>query len=282
MLSALQALVLGALQGVTELFPISSLGHSVILPSFIGWEINQADPAFITFIVVTHVATALTLFFYFFDDWVKIISGIFRSLKIRKIAFDDTYARLGWLLVVSSVPAGIAGILFEKQFSSLFAVPLYAGIFLIGNGILLYAAERLIRARRLQEVHSYERVARMSWVSAVKVGLMQCLALFPGFSRTGATLAGGLLVGLSHEDAARYAFLLATPIIFAAGLLKIPELTLSGEAVALLPFAIGAATAAIGAFLSVKYLTRYFRTNTLVPFAVYCVLIGAVAVFLNL
>jgi undecaprenyl-diphosphatase len=218
MLNLFQSVILGLLQGVTELFPISSLGHTVILPSLLGWRIDQYDPAFLTFIVVTHLATALVLLGFFWEDWLKIIAGIFRSLQRRSIDVDDTYARLGWLLVVSSVPVGLLGILFEKSLSALFAVPLYAGLF--GNGVLLYGTELLIRQRPSQEKHSYERVARMSWADAVKVGLMQSLALLPGFSRTGATLAGSLLVGLSHQDSSRYAFLLATPIIFAAAELR--------------------------------------------------------------
>lgn len=281
MLSVTQSLVLGLLQGVTELFPVSSLGHSVIFPTLVGWRVDQHDPTFLTFIVVTHLATALVLFLFFFDDWKRILGGMLRSLRIREIRADDTYARIGWLLVVSSVPVGILGILFEKQFSALFAVPFFAGLFLIGNGILLYGAELLVRRRPHEETHSYERVARLSWGQAIKVGLMQCLALFPGFSRTGATLAGGLLVGFSHQDAARYAFLLATPIIFAAGVLKIPELLLSGESFSVTPFVIGALAAAAGAYVSVRYLTRYFQTKTLTPFAFYCLAVGGLAVVLS-
>jgi undecaprenyl-diphosphatase len=176
----------------------------------------------------------------------------------------------------------VLGILFEKEFSALFALPLFAAMFLIGNGLMLYTAERLIRRRPQQAVFSYARIARMSWLDALKVGFMQCLALFPGFSRTGASLVGGLLAGLSHEDAMRFAFLLATPIIFAAALLKIPELTLSGQNVSITPFIIGAVTAGVGAYFSVRFLTKYFETKTLVPFAWYCVLFGAFAVVVNL
>src|SRR5271166_5972841 len=265
MLNLFQSLVLGLLQGVTELFPISSLGHTVILPSLFGWRIDQYDPAFLTFIVVTHLATALVLLGFFWDDWVKIIAGILRSLQRRSIDVEDTYGRIGWLLVVSSIPVGLLGILFEKSLSALFAV-------------LLYATEMLLRRRPKLEKHSYERVARMTWTDAVKVGLMQCLALLPGFSRTGASLAGSLVVGLSHEDAARYAFLLATPIIFAAAVLKIPELTLSGEPLSLAPFAVGAVASAAGAYVSVRYLTVYFKTRTLIPFAWYCLAAGLFAV----
>jgi undecaprenyl-diphosphatase len=186
MLTSFQALILGLLQGITELFPISSLGHSVILPSLLHWQIDQHDPAFVTFIVVTHLATATVLLVYYWSDWQKIIGGIFRSLRMRAIAANDTYARLGWLIVVSSVPVGVLGILFEKQFSALFAVPLYAGIFLMLNGALLYAAEILMRRRATFVESSYERIARATWADAIKIGLMQCVALIPGFSRTGA------------------------------------------------------------------------------------------------
>lgn len=278
MLTIFQSLVLGLLQGVTELFPISSLGHSVILPSLLGWQIDQSNPAFVTFIVVTHVATAIVLFFFFWEDWKRIIAGIFRSLAKRQIRTEDTYAKIGWLLIVSSVPVGIFGILFEKQFSALFAFPFFAGLFLIGNGIMLYGAELLIRKRASFGDFNYERVARMTWLKATGIGLMQSLALFPGFSRTGASLSGSLLAGLSHEDAARYAFLLATPIIFAAGLLKIPELSLSGQSVDVWSFVVGAAAAAAAAYVSVRFLTRYFKTNTLMPFALYCAAIGLVVV----
>ena len=177
---------------------------------------------------------------------------------------------------------GMLGIVFEKSLSALFAVPLYAGIFLAANGILLYGTELLIRRRPKQETHSYQRVARMTWADAVRVGLMQCLALLPGFSRTGASLAGGLLVGFSHQDAARYAFLLATPIIFAAAVLKIPELTLSGRSFSAAPFVAGALASAAGAYVSVRYLTAYFKTRTLIPFAWYCLGAGLFAVLFSL
>ena len=282
MLNLLQSLILGALQGVTELFPISSLGHTVILPSLFGWRIDQSDPAFLTFIVVTHLATALVLLGFFWSDWWKIAAGVVRSLKNRAIETEDTYARLGWLLIVSSIPVGVLGILFEKSLSALFAVPLYAGIFLMLNGALLYGTELLIRRTPSHEKHSYERVAKMSWADAVKVGLMQALALLPGFSRTGASLAGSLLVGLSHQDAARYAFLLATPIIFAAAVLKIPDLGLSGEAVDWMPFVAGALASALGAYVSVRYLTEHFKTRTLAPFAWYCLAAGLFSVAFSL
>lgn len=276
MLTLYQAIIFGILQGVTELFPISSLGHSVVLPRLLGWHIHQNAPFFLTFLVATHFATALVLFLYFFKDWKRIIAGIFRSLKQREIKQSDADAKLGWLLVVATIPAGILGLLFQDALQNLFANPqLVAGV-LILNGIMLFGAELLSKRNKEQKTtKTNERLAKLSWSQAVKIGILQCVALIPGFSRTGATLTGSLLVGLSHEDSARFAFLLATPIIGAAALLKLPELASTTEQGVLLPIIVGAVTAGIAAFFSVKFLTRYFETKTLTPFAVYCTVVGA-------
>jgi undecaprenyl-diphosphatase len=274
MLSPFQAIVLGIVQGITELFPISSLGHSVVLPRLLGWNIDQTAPFFLTFLVATHAATALVLFIFFFKDWKRIILGLIRSLKEREIKESDVDAKLGWLIVVATIPAGILGILFETQLQSLFANPtLVAGV-LILNGLLLFGAEFLRRKRKEQTpTNSNERLAKLTWFQAIKIGLLQCIALIPGFSRTGATLTGSLLSGLSHEDSARFAFLLATPIIGAAAVLKLPELIHSTSSV-IFSAVLGAVAAGIAAFLSVKFLTKYFQTNTLTPFAVYCTVVG--------
>lgn len=276
MLTYLQAVIFGLLQGVTELFPISSLGHSVVLPRLLGWHINQNAPFFLTFLVATHTATALVLFFFFFKDWKRIFLGIFHSIKDREI--NNSYAKLGWLLIVATIPAGILGIFFEQTFKSLFANSQLVAGMLIFNGILLYGAELLRRKRKESNslVGSDERIAKLTWGQVIKVGLLQCIALIPGFSRTGATLTGGLLVGLSHEDAARFSFLLATPIIGAASLLKLPELAGQTERTFILPTLIGAITAGIGAYFSVKFLTKYFETRKLTPFAIYCIVVGII------
>jgi undecaprenyl-diphosphatase len=275
MLSYVQAIVLGAVQGMTELFPISSLGHSVILPSVLGWHINQNDTFFLVFLVATHLATALVLFGFFFKDWVLIIKGIVRSLRERVIDQTDTYAKLGWLLVVSSIPAGILGFLFQKKLQILFASPQSVAIFLILNGVLLYGAELISRKKiETQNVHNDEHIAKMSWMQGIKVGLAQCLALIPGFSRTGSTLCGGLLIGLSHEDAARFSFLLATPIIFAAAVLELPKLATVHDIHSIGPTIVGSVVAGIAAYFSVRFLTNYFKTKKLTPFAIYCVIIG--------
>jgi undecaprenyl-diphosphatase len=220
-----QAIILGLLQGVTELFPISSLGHSVILPRLFGWDIHQNDDYFITFLVATHLATAIVLFFFFFKDWMRIFRGMGRSLRDRGIAPEDTDAKLGWLLVAGTIPAGLLGLLLEHSLRSVFASAQSAAFFLILNGLLLFGAEALRRRAPQTAADDDTRIARqVGFPQAFFVGAVQAIALIPGFSRSGATMAGGLLVGLSHKDAARFAFLLATPIIGAAALLKLPEL----------------------------------------------------------
>lgn len=278
MLSIPQAIILGAFQGISELFPISSLGHSVLIPSLLGWNINQNDPFFLIFLVVTHFATALVLFIFFWKDWVKIVGGILYSLKIREIKQDDTYAKLGWLLVVGTIPAGLLGILFEDTFKSFFSAPQIVAVFLFLNGLMLLLVEILKRKKSEKSdiTHSDKRIAKMNWLQSIKIGTMQSIALFPGFSRTGATITGGLLVGLSHEDAARFAFLLATPIIGAAALLKIPELLLSANSQMILVSLVGGVFAALFAYLSVKFLVKYFQTKTLIPFAIYCLIVGSI------
>ena len=273
-----QAIVLGLLQGFSELFPISSLGHSVILPQLLGWDIHQNDPYFITFLVATHLATALVLLGFFWRDWVRIVRGLGRSLRNREIASDDADAKLGWLLVVGTIPAGLLGLLLEHKLRTVFASALSASIFLMVNGLLLFAAEAL-RKRAPQSEHGDPdgRIARrLSWRAAGAVGTIQAAALVPGISRSGVTMGGGLLVGLSNEDAARFAFLLATPIIGAAAVLKLPELFGSqgdgvrGQAL------VGGLCSAVTAYLAVRFLLRYFETNRLTPFAVYCALAGGV------
>jgi undecaprenyl-diphosphatase len=274
-----QAVVLGLLQGFSELFPISSLGHSVILPKLLGWNIHQNDSFFLTFLVATHVATALVLLGFFWRDWVRILRGLGRSLRDRGVAADDGDAKLGWLLVVGTIPAGILGLLLEHKLRSIFASPQSAAIFLFLNGFLLYGAE-LLRRRAPQAEHGDPdgRIARrIDYRGAFGVGAAQALALIPGFSRSGATMGGGLLIGLSNEDAARFAFLLATPIIGAAGALKLPELVGSQGNGVRGPALVGAVCAAVTAYLSVRFLMRFFETNRLTPFAIYCALAGAAA-----
>jgi undecaprenyl-diphosphatase len=278
-ISYFQAIVLGLLQGVSELFPVSSLGHSVILPSLLGWNIHQNDPFFLTFLVATHFATALVLLGFFWRDWWLILKGLGRSLQERQIRESDPHARLGWLLVVGTIPAGILGLLLEGKLRHIFASPQSAAVFLMLNGVLLYGAELLRRrAPSAEEGDPDTRIARrLSWSESTGVGAAQALALIPGFSRSGATMAGGLLAGLSNVDAARFAFLLATPIIGAAAVLKLPELAGSQGNGVRGPALVGALCAAFTAYLSVRFLMRFFETNRLTPFAIYCFFAGLAA-----
>ncbi len=282
MLSTAQAIVLGFLQGISELFPVSSLGHSVVLTGLLGWAIDQNGEFFLVFLVATHFATALVLFVFYWRDWVRIITGLVRSLAEREIRDTDPDAKLAWLLVVGTIPAGMLGLLFEEPLRRLFVAPRPAAFFLAANGVLLFLGE-LLRRRAQEEDRESDgdrRIARLGWFQAARVGVLQVLALVPGFSRTGATLAGSLWVGLSHEDALRFSFLLATPVIGAAALLKLPDLMTAAAGAVLGSAIIGAVCAAGGAYFAVRFLTRYFQTQTLSPFAAYCLLAGLLAFLL--
>jgi undecaprenyl-diphosphatase len=278
-ISYLQALILGLTQGIAEPFPISSLGHAVIIPGLFGWNIHQNDDYFLAFLVATHCATALVLFIFFWSDWKRILAGLWRSIRARgRVEADDVDARLGWLLVIGTVPAGILGLALQHPLRTLFASPESASIFLIVNGILLLAFERMRRRRPERgdgEGDSDPRIAeRVTFRQAAAIGAAQAAALIPGISRSGVTMGGGLLAGLSNEDAAKFGFLLATPIIAAAGFLKLPELLGStgdgvrGQA------AVGAIAAAFTTWLAVKFLLRYFKSNRLTPFGIYCLVAG--------
>jgi len=331
-LTYLEAAVVGLIQGVTELFPVSSLGHNVLIPALIGgnWarDLNVAAPEspYLAFIVGLHVATAIALLIYFWRDWVRIIRGFFSSLRqfarpaegTARWMLQSPDEQLAWLIILATIPVGLAGLAFEHVFRVIFGRPAYAAVFLIINGLILLAGERFRRrasleaeeqiaaereyalagagggsarsypgrARhaasrrdpRLEEMdnalESDERLSRMGYGEAVIIGSAQVLALLAGISRDGVTMVAGMARGLSREDAARFAFLLATPVILAAGALKIPDLMgplgngIHGQVV------VGSVLSGVGAYVSVKYLVRYFRTRTLTPFGIYCIIAG--------
>ena len=331
----LQAVVIGLIQGLTELFPISSLGHTVLIPSWLGgtWatlvrQESSSESPYLAFIVGLHLATALVLVGYYFRTWVRIIRGLITSITTRRVETADQ--KLAWLLIVATIPVGIAGLVLEHQFRVLFAKPLAAAIFLTINGAILGGAE-ILRRRRLQapvaggmpprehvaqreqvtepagvaqpgprgaagahavrqepsrfrgerderdvvlDEEADQRLAGVGLVSALWIGASQILALLAGISREGVTMAGGLVRGLSHEDALRFSFLLSTPVILAAGLFKLSDLTgslgqdIRGQVIA------GSIAAAASSLFAVVFLSRYFRTRTLTPFAIYCVAAG--------
>jgi undecaprenyl-diphosphatase len=277
-----QAIVLGLIQGVSELFPISSLGHTVILPKLFGWNNVwrvESDPEsyWLAFVVGLHVGTALALVGYYWRDWIRIVKAFFLSLAHRKIEGPD--ARLAWLIVVATVPAGIIGLLFEHQLRVLFTHPLSGAIFLMVNALILFAGE-IYRRRDDQRKARAEEATReldtLHYREAAVVGTAQVSALVAGISRSGITMVAGLVRGLNHEDSARFAFLLATPIILGAGLIKLPDLFgplgagIRGQTI------VGAACAGVAALVSVRFLMKYFETRKLWPFAAYCLAFGAV------
>ena len=279
MISYFQAILLGLLQGFAELFPISSLGHTVLIPALLRWPLDRSSDTFVAFLVLTHLATALVLIGFFWRDWIKIILGLLRSLREREVRRDDTYAQLGWLIVVSTIPAGLVGLTLQQTLENLFAAADVVAVALALNGLVLYGVELMRRRSGAEGPADDRKLAALSYPQAVLIGLAQCLALIPGFSRTGAAMAGGLLSGLNHENAARYSFLLATQIIFAAAVLKVPDLFADGGRGVGEAFA-GAICAAVSAFFSIRFLVRYFETKSLKPFAIYCVIAGVASLIL--
>jgi undecaprenyl-diphosphatase len=286
-LSYVEAIVVGAFQGVTELFPVSSLGHSVLVPALVGgrWaqDLNVSAPEspYLAFIVGLHVATAAALLVFFWRDWVAIVGGLLTSVRYRRVS--TSAERLAWLIVAATIPVGVAGLALEHLFRTTLGRPVPAAAFLAVNGVVLYAGERL-RRRSFAAVGTVaadsgmappdERIAELPMAQGVLIGSAQVLALLPGISRSGVTMVAGLWRGLTHEEAARFSFLLATPVILAAGVLKIPDLFgplgegIGGQVLA------GSVASFVAAYLAVRYLTRYFETRTLTPFAIYCTLAG--------
>jgi undecaprenyl-diphosphatase len=333
----LEASVVGLIQGVTELFPVSSLGHNVLIPALIGgsWasDLNVAAPKspYLAFIVGLHVATAIAMMIYFWRDWVRIIGGFFSSIRDREIATVDQ--KMAWMIILATVPVGLVGLVFEHEFRVLFGKPIRAAIFLLINGLILYAGERFRtkksraadaelaaesepataravvadtvmaesvasdthaahsaaragvaahasgqRAVRQQEasraVQADRRLVMIGYAQALIIGSAQILALLAGISRDGVVMVTGMFRGLSRADAARFSFLLSTPVILAAGVLKIPDLTgklgngIHGQIL------VGSILSGVGAYVSVRFLMKYFQTRTLTPFAIYCVVFG--------
>jgi undecaprenyl-diphosphatase len=274
-MSAFQAFALAVLQGITELFPISSLGHAVIVPPVLGWQIDQHSPEFLPFVVVLHIGTATALLIYFWRDWL----GIARGIIGRGPGAPDAWRALG-LIAIATAPAVVIGFLFEKLVRGLFAAPLIAALFLVINGFLLLLGDYL-RMRSEARTGRERQVTTLGWRGALAIGFWQCLAFIPGISRSGAALVGGLISGLQHAEAAHFSFLIATPVIAGAAVLEVPKLiALPDHGLNLLTVAAGV-VAGVTAYLSIAFLMRYFRRHNfddaLVPFAIYCWAAGAAA-----
>jgi undecaprenyl-diphosphatase len=274
-----QALVLALLQGVSELFPVSSLGHTILVPAVLGWRnIDRSAPSFLAFVVVLHLGTALALIAFYRAEWAAIVRSLAASV-IRGRLSDDREERIGWRLVVGTIPVGILGVLLEHPVRSLFGSPAPAALFLLINGLVMFLGEYL-RRRQLGPKNDTMPIEGLSYPQSVFVGFAQALALLPGISRSGISMVAGLLCRLDHEDAARFSFLLATPVILAAALLEMPKLFAPEAHVVLIQAIVGGLVAGVAAYFSVAFLTRYFRSNDLRPFGWYCVIAGAVCFIL--
>jgi undecaprenyl-diphosphatase len=327
-----EAIVVGFIQGVTELFPVSSLGHNVLIPALIGgsWardlNVAKAESPYLAFIVGLHVATAIGMIAYFWRDWLRIIAGFFSSIRDRRAVTVDQ--RMAWMIIVATIPVGLVGLFAEHAFRVIFARPVAAAYFLIVNGAILFAGERfrprsskladeqvaadreltaehelsspralatvppgqrvtgrhasghqVVRQQEISEgVRADRRLAKLGYAQAVIIGTTQIFALLAGISRDGVAMVGGMFRGLSREDAARFSFLLSAPVILAAGVLKVPDLMgtlgngIHGQIL------VGSILSGIGAYLSVRFLMRYFQTRTLYPFAIYCAVFGLASV----
>lgn len=291
-LSWLEAIVIGGLQGVAELFPVSSLGHSILLPAVVGgsWaqdlDVSAPESPYLAFVVGLHVATAVALIIYFWRDWLRIVRGLVTSIVRREVA--DADQRLAWLIVLATIPVGVSGLLLEHVFRVYLSKPVPTAAFLAVNGVVLLLGERLRRRADDDEpddggdggagagvaVAADRRLAGLPVRTAVLIGTAQVAALLPGISRSGAAMVAGLGKGLSHADAARLSFLLATPVILAAGALKLGDLAGPlGDGIRP-QILVGSLLSGVGAYLSVRFLTRWFETRSMVPFGVYCLVAG--------
>jgi undecaprenyl-diphosphatase len=281
-----QALFMGLLQGATELFPVSSLGHAVLIPSLLKWTFKQSDPSFLPFLVLLHIGTATALLVLYRQEWVAIIRGFFTAAFRGQIQTDPE--RLAMLLLVGTIPAAVLGVYLQTRIKSLFASPYAAAAFLVLNGALMITFELLRRraersalvttASRAEQEEQFAQAERISFRAAAIVGACQALAFLPGISRSGVTIGGGLLAGLRHQEAARFSFLLATPTILGAGVVEIPQLFSSNVPIA--EYLAAAVLSGLAAYASARFLLRYFRSGRLDPYGIYCIAAGLVSLAL--
>ncbi len=274
-----QAIALAVLQGVSELFPVSSLGQTILIPALLHWRINREDPTFLAFVTVLHLGTALALVVFYWKIWVRIVRAFIGSIVRGKIGADPD-EKVAWLLVVGTIPVGLLGVLLKDPVRKFFGSAELAAAFLIFNAFIMFFGEFLRRRQKKQYHRGDKQIAQLTWAQSVGVGFAQSLALFPGISRSGVSMVAGLLANLNHEDAANYSFLLATPVILAAGLLEVPDLMGPGRHIVLFEAVIGGIVAGIAAYLSVAFLVRYFQRNDLRPFGWYCLLFGGLCLAL--
>jgi undecaprenyl-diphosphatase len=264
-MSVFQAIVLGIVQGLTEYLPVSSSAHLVIVPFLLGWSF-PADQAFV-FDVLVQLGTLLAVIVYFWKDLINIVIEFFKGLAARK-PFETVESRMGWLIILASIPGGLAGVLIKKQVEAAFASPVAVGFLLFGTAILLLGGELAGRKER--------GFTSITWLDALLIGIGQAIAIFPGISRSGATISVGLFRGLKRTDAAKFSFLMSIPIMLAAGLYSALDLRdISGLGSFLPAILAGTIAAAIVGYLSIKWLLSFLNKRPLFIFAAYCAILGA-------
>ncbi len=270
-MTSFQAFVLGIVQGITEFIPISSTGHLVLVPALFGWEFDPGS-AFV-FDVLVQWGTLVAVIVYFRNELITLCRGLLDGLKQRQI-FTEPRARLAWLILLSSLPAAIAGLLLKPWVEEAISSPMAVSIFLLGNALLLFVSERIGGfGRRLQDL----AIADSLWI-----GLAQILALFPGVSRSGSTIAAGLIRNLERRDAARFSFLMAIPVMLGAGIVALYDLSQATDASAQVsPLIIGFLAATVVGYLAIRWLLKYLAQRSLMVFAVYCFVIGCLGILMG-
>ena len=260
-MSIWEAFILGILQGATEFLPVSSSGHLVLVPAVFG----LTEPT-LNVVAIAHLGTLVAVLIYFFSDVKDIAVAVIQGL-IQRDPMGSTEARLGWYIVIGSVPAAVLGLALEEQFETVFGTPTVAAFFLIGTAGLLILGEYMRSG--------LTTLKDMSWLDAIVIGLFQALALFPGISRSGSTIVGGLLRGLNREVAARYSFLLGIPVIFGAGLLSVVDLLGTSDLNQQIPsLVVTFVSAAVSGYACIHFLLQWVKQRSLIPFAIYCAIFG--------
>ena len=273
-----QAIITGFIQGITELFPVSSLGHAILIPAWIGGSfkefISEENKAYLLITIAMHLASSIALFLVFRKRWLNLIGGTFTS--IRKRSFQSKQFRVLSYILIATIPVGALGVIFGDYFQSIFGKPAYSAVFLTINGVLLIMAERLSKKyiSHSSSDSDAEIDAHINSKSAVVIGFGQSLALFAGISRFGITMSAGLLRKLNHSVASDFAFLLSLPVIVGAAIVKLPELFTTDAKQLLGQILVGSVVSFIATYISVTFLVKWFKTKTLYPFAIYCLLFG--------
>jgi undecaprenyl-diphosphatase len=277
-----QAIITAIIQGITELFPVSSLGHAILIPAWIGGSfkefISEENHSYLLITIAMHLASVIALFIVFRNRWFKIVSKSLKSLRVRDLR--NAQFQVLTYIVIATIPVGFLGVLFSDFFQTLFGKPLYTGAFLMLNGLILFSAERLVRKNSNEAViDSDESIAtHLNGKSALLIGIGQSAALFAGVSRFGITMSAGLLRKLNHSTASDFAFLLSLPVILGASIVKLPELFTAEARDLLGPILVGCLVSGICTYISVRFLVNWFKTRTLYPFAIYCFVLGLASV----